>query len=130
VLGGGRGELAHAEVVDDEQRRRGQALEMLVAPAFHGGLGELREKDVGLSVEHAMSLLDRGAPDRLGEMALAGARRTEKKRVLAQLDEAAGRELEDQLPVHLAVEGEVEGVERPVWIAEASLLDAPLDEGV
>ena len=45
-------------------------------------------------------------------------------------DEAAGRELEDEGAVHLLVEVELEGVERLADVAEAGLLEAPLEESV
>ncbi|MFN8542879.1 MAG: hypothetical protein U0807_01500 [Candidatus Binatia bacterium] len=57
--------------------------------------------------------------DRLREMALAGAGWAEEERVFALGDEAAGRELEDERPVELLVEVEIEGVEGLVGIAEA-----------
>ena len=50
---------------------------------------------------------------RLREVALAGAGRSEEERVLVLADEARGGELEDERAVHLLVEVEVEGVERP-----------------
>ena len=37
---------------------------------------------MGLAVEDAVALLDRGEADRLGEVALAGAGRAEEERVL------------------------------------------------
>jgi hypothetical protein len=44
-------------------------------------------------VDHAVALLDRGAPDPLSEMALPGARRPEEQHVFAPGDEARGGEL-------------------------------------
>src|SRR5262245_41084695 len=41
VLGGGGGKLAHAEVVDDEQRDAGELRELLLALAGEGGIGKL-----------------------------------------------------------------------------------------
>ena len=85
---------------------------------------------MSLAVDHAVALLDRGAPDRLGEMALAGAGRPEEQDVFALGDEARGCELVDQSPVHLLVEIKVEGVERAVGVAEARGLDATGREAV
>ena len=96
VLGGRVRQLAHAEVVDDEQRHGGQVGEDVLAGAVERGVGELLEQHVRLAVEHAMALLDGGAADGLGEVALAGAGRAEEERVLALLDEAAGGELVDR----------------------------------
>jgi hypothetical protein len=36
----------------------------------------------------------------------------------------------DERPIHLLVEIEIEGVERPIGVAEPRLLDAPLDQTV
>jgi hypothetical protein len=54
---------------------------------------------VGFAVEHAVSLLNRGEADRLRQMALAGAGRTEEQRVLSLLDEALRRQLGDEATV-------------------------------
>ena len=75
-----------------------------------------------LAIDDAIALLDRGAADRLGEMALAGAGRAEEERVLALLDEAGGGEVVDQRAIHLLVEIEIKAVERAVGIAKARLL--------
>jgi hypothetical protein len=42
--------------------------------------------------------------------------------------EAGGRQLEDEPPVHLLVEVEIEGVERLARLAKASRLDAPPEQ--
>jgi hypothetical protein len=55
--------------------------------------------------------LDHGAADGLGQVALTRAWWSEKERVLALRDEAAGGELVDQRPIHLLVEIEIEGIE-------------------
>ena len=46
VLGGGVGEPAHAEVIDDEERHGGQLGEVCLAGVGEGGLGEFLEQDV------------------------------------------------------------------------------------
>ena len=55
--------------------------------------------------------MDRGVTDGLCEVALARAWWAEKQRVFALRDEAPGRELEDELAIHLPVELEIEVVE-------------------
>ena len=51
----------------------GQLREIRLAGAVERGVGDLLEQRVGLAIDDAIALLDRGAADRLGEMALAGA---------------------------------------------------------
>jgi hypothetical protein len=75
VLGGGVRELAHAEVVDDEERHDGQISEVLLAGAVEGGVGDLLDEGVGLAVDDAVALVDGGAADGLGQVALAGSGR-------------------------------------------------------
>jgi transposase InsO family protein len=130
ILGRRLGELAHAQVVDDEQRDAGQMGEVRFARAVELGLGEFLEEDVRLAVADAMALLDDGDADRLGKVALAGAGAAEEEAVLPLGDEAAGGELEDERTVHLLVEVEVEGVERLVGIAEAGLLEPAVEQPV
>src|SRR5690606_15891448 len=130
VLAGGGGQLAHAEVVEDEERDRRDGLDVALAFARELGVGQLLEEDVRLTVEHTVALLDDSQADGLGEVALAGAGRPEQERVLVLGDEAAGRQLEDEAAVHLLVKVEVEGVERAAGVAEAGLLDAPFEEAV
>ena len=71
ILGGGVGQLAHAEVVDDEQGDAGQLVEKGLAGVGERGLGELFEEGVRFAVEDAVALLDCGAADGLGDVALA-----------------------------------------------------------
>jgi hypothetical protein len=56
--------------------------------------------------------------------------RPRKERVLPLGDEAAGGELEDEGPVHLLVEVELEGVEGLPGVAEAGVLDPALEQPV
>lgn len=44
VLGGGGGQLAHAEVVDDDQRGAGERIELLAPGALKIGLRQLLEQ--------------------------------------------------------------------------------------
>ena len=77
VLGGGMRQLAHAEVVDDEQGHAGQIGQIVLARLGERRLGELLEEGVGFAVDDAVALLNRGAADGLCEMALAGTWRPE-----------------------------------------------------
>ncbi len=87
VLGGGGGELAHAEVVDDEQRHGRELGEELFAGAADGGAGDVLQEPVSLPVEDPLVLgLDDGAADGLGDVALAGAGWAGKERVLVAQD--------------------------------------------
>src|SRR5947209_18346420 len=75
-----------------------------------------------------MALLDERAAEGLGEMTLARAGRAEEDDVLALGEEAAGGEREDEVAVHLLVEGEVEAVEGLVGIAKLGLLEPAGEE--
>ena len=90
IFSGGVGQLAHAQIVDDEQRDGAQLGEIGLAGVGERGLGELFEQGVGLAIQHAVALLDGGTADGLREVALAGARRAEEEGILALCDEARG----------------------------------------
>ena len=81
-------QLAHPEIVDDEQRHRREIGEEVLALAVERGVGDLLDQHVRLAIDDAPALLDRGTSDRLREMALASAGRPEEERVLAQDHEA------------------------------------------
>ena len=102
----------------------------VLARAVDRRVGELLDQHVGLAVDHAEALLDGCAADGLGEVALAGSRRTEEERVLVAVDELPGGELEDQSAVHLLVEVPVEGIEGAIGVAKLSRLDAPGEQPV
>ena len=119
VLGGGVRQLAHAEVVDDEQGYAGQFGEVVLAGVGERGLCELFKESVRFAVDDAVALLDGGPADGLGEVALTGSGRTEQEGVLALGDEACGGELVDECAVDVLVEGEIEAVERAVGVTEA-----------
>ena len=55
---------------------KGQSKELhvLFAGAVESGFGRFIEQGVGFAVEHAVSLLDGGLADGLGQVALAGTR--------------------------------------------------------
>jgi hypothetical protein len=86
VFGRGSRELAHTEVVDDEQRHGGELGHDLLAALVERGIGELVEKRMRLAVAHSMALLDGREGERLCEVTLAGAGRSEEENVLATLD--------------------------------------------
>ena len=67
---------------------------------------------------------------RLRQVTLPGAGRAEKEHVFALCDEARGRQLVDERPIHLLVEIEIEGIEGAVRITEARLFVPPLEEPV
>ena len=104
VLGGGLEQLAHAEVVDDEQVRAGQLGEVVLAGVGERRLGEFFEEGVRSRWRRG-SLLDRGALDRLGKMTLARTGLADQEDVLALCDEACGGELEDECALIFFVEG-------------------------
>ncbi len=130
VFGGGVRELAHAEVVDDEQGDRRQLDEEGLAGAVERGVCQLLEQRVRFAIEHAVALMNGGPPDGLGEMTLACARRAEEEDVFPLQDEAPGRQLVDERAIHLLVEIEVKGVEGAVGIAKPRLLEPARDEPV
>ena len=66
-LGGGQRQLAHAEVVDDQQRDGGEQFHVFLALAIERGVGQFFQQDVRLAIEHAIALLDDGVADGLGE---------------------------------------------------------------
>src|SRR5205807_4617732 len=102
----------------------------LGARAGGRGIGELLEQRVRFAVEPAMALQDERAAEGLGEMTLARAGRAEEDDVLARGEEAAGGEREDEVAVHLLVEGEVEAVEGLVGVAKLGLLEPAGEEAV
>ncbi len=79
---------------------------------------------MGLTVEDTVALLDDGEADGLGKVAFASSGRSQEEGILVLVDEAGGGELEDELAVHLPVEVEVEGVERPTDVAKGRVLEA------
>ena len=72
-----------------------------------------------------MALVDRGPPEGLREMTLAGAGRAEEEGILVLRDETAGGELVDQSAIPLLVKREVKAVERAIGVPEACLLVPP-----
>jgi len=62
-LGSGEGQLAHAQIVEDEQGHGHQELHVLFAGTVESGFGQFIEQAVGLAVEHAVALRDSGASE-------------------------------------------------------------------
>src|SRR5271157_3192448 len=102
----GEGQLAHSQIVDDEQGHGHQELHVLFVGAVERGLGQLIEQAVRLAVEHAVTLLDSGVSDSLSQVALASTGGTEKQCVFAAPDKAGSSQVEDQAAIHLPVESE------------------------
>ena len=98
-------QLAHAEVVDDEQGHAGQLGQIGLAGVGERRFGEFFKEGVRFAVDDAVALLDGGASDGLGEMALARTGRTDQECVFALGDEPRGGEFEDEGAVDLLVEG-------------------------
>src|SRR5271166_5906170 len=103
---------------------------VLFAGAVEGGFGQLIEQAVGLAVEHAITLLNGGLADSLGQMAFAAAGWTEKQCVFVAGNEGTGGQVEHQAAVHLLVEGEVEVVEGSLRVAELRLFTSPLQQPI
>src|ERR1022692_4704467 len=129
-FGGGEGQLAHSELIEDEQRHGHQKLHVLFAGAIEGGFGQVIEQGVGLAIEHAVTLLDGGLADGLRQVTLAGAGWAEKQGIFVARDEGASGQIEDQAAIHLLVESEVEVVEGLVRVAELGLLFPPLQQAL
>src|SRR5262249_22964154 len=120
VLGGGVRQLAHAEVVNDEERHGGNRFHVFLACAIGNSVGEFIEQDVGFAIQHTIALQDRSLPDGLRQVTLAGSTGAEKQRIFALVDKRAGGQVEHQTAIDFRVEGEVEVIERTVGIAKAS----------
>ena len=88
ILGRRVRELAHAEVVDDEQRDGRDVGEIVLPRTGELRLDEVLDEGMRLAIEDAMALLDHGEADRLGQVALAGARRTKEEAIGVRRDYA------------------------------------------
>ena len=67
-FGGGKRQLAHAQIVDDEQGDGHQEVHLLFARAIECGVGEIIEQSVGFAVDRAIALLDSGLADGLRQV--------------------------------------------------------------
>ena len=86
----------------------------------HLGKSHLAQAIGRAAIHQGYPVLYREAHTFLEELAVPGG--LSKEHVFALGDEARGRELVDEGPIHLPVEGEVEGLERAVRVAEPGLL--------
>jgi hypothetical protein len=127
-LGGGQRQLAHSQVVDDQQRHGGQQFHKLLALAIERGVGQFFQQCVGFAIQHAVALLDDGVPDGLCAVTFAAARWTKKQGIFALSDPVRRGQFEDQIAIHLGVELEVEVVQALVGIAELRLFVASLQQ--
>lgn len=101
-----------ADLVDDQERGSAEMPEALAELSLPLS-GCQRGNDVGEGGEvDAPSGLDRLDRERGGQMALAGAGRTEEVHHFGAVDEGEFGECEDPLPVERGLEGEVEASER------------------
>src|SRR5215831_16945233 len=119
-------QLAHAEIVDDEQRHASQRFHELFACTLGDRFGQIIEQHMRFPVHHPVVLLNRNLTDSLSQMTLAGAAGTEKQSVFPPADEATGGQIEYQAAIHLRVESEIEVVQHLVRVAEGGLLAPPL----
>lgn len=100
------------DLVDDQQGGPCVEAELFDQASFAFGLGQrLDQFGQGCTV-NALALLDRGHPERRGQMALACARWPEKVDHLGAGDEVQLRQCHDPIPVQRRLEGEVEAFER------------------
>ena len=76
ILGRGEWELAHAQVIEDEQGHGGEEFHALLACLIESGVGQLFQQTMGLAIQDAIALLDRGLADGLSEMRFSAAGRT------------------------------------------------------
>src|SRR5207302_7661804 len=83
----GLGQLAHAQVIDDQQRDGGQPVHHLFAGTFQRSFGKFFQQSMSLTIEHSIPLLDGSRADRLSQMTLSASRWTEKESVFAARSE-------------------------------------------
>lgn len=112
VFRGRMRQLAHAEVIDDQQGHGREVGEVGLARAVERGVGDLLEQRVRLAIDDAIALLDRGTANGLGEMTLARAGRAEEERVFTPLDEVGRGEVVEEGP---AARGAGRWTPRPWW---------------
>jgi hypothetical protein len=73
--GGSDWQLAHAQIIDDEERNRSQQFHMFLAGPIDGRFRQVVEQFVGLAIQHAIDLLNDSLPDGLSKMTFPGAGR-------------------------------------------------------
>ena len=75
VLGRRMWQLPHPEIVDNEQRDRGELGEVAPTGAVERGGGQFLEERVRFAIDDSMALLDRGPPEGLGQDASMSVKR-------------------------------------------------------
>src|SRR5262249_6664960 len=130
VFGGGQRELAHSEIVNDEQRKRDDPLDVLFPGAVQSCIGKFIKQSVSLSIQHPVALRDDRLTDCLRDMALARAWRTQQQSILAPGNERTGSQIEHKAAIHFLVEAEVKVVESLMRIAEAGLFSSALKQPI
>src|ERR1700674_1255661 len=123
-------QLAHPEIVDDQQRNGGQRFDVLPAVAGGDSVGEFIEQHVRFAIEDPVALQNGRLADGLSQMTLACSTGAEKQGVLPFGDEAAGGEVENQTTVHLRIKSKVKTIKRPVGVTEAGLLASAFQQPV
>ena len=103
-------QLAHPEVVNDQEGDCRQILHKGLMCAIDGGFGNVVESRMGFAIEDAVSLRYHRQSDGLGQIALAGAGGSEKQGDFVSGDETDGGQIEGQTAIYLRVECKVEGV--------------------
>jgi len=108
VVGLLRGELAEAEVIDDEDIRVQVSAEAAVPGTVGMAASEVGEEAVGARVEDLVAQATGTVADGLQDMGFARADWTADDDRLSSFNEVAGGPVPDLLCGHLGIEGEVE----------------------
>ncbi|MDQ0710613.1 hypothetical protein QFZ55_000065 [Streptomyces luteogriseus] len=95
VVGLWCGQLAHREVVEDEQVRADEFTDALVPSAVRVAAGELGEDAAGLGEADACALADGEVAEGLGDVCLSDTDRAEKDDGLAGVEPAQGGQVAD-----------------------------------
>lgn len=130
ILSRRQGQLAHAEIVDDEERHRGHRLHELLTLTFYDRFGEFLQQDMRLPIDHAIVLLDGSLADGLSQVAFPRPAWTQEKSIIPLADEGTGGQVKHQAAVHLRVEGEIEVVQSLVRVAEGGLFAPPIQDAL
>ena len=103
---------------------------MLPASAIERSVGDFLKQDVRFAVDHPIPLCDHCLSDSLSQVTLTGAGWTQKQSIFMARHELSGGQIENQAPIHLLVEIEIEVVERFLWITELRLFSPPFQQSV
>ena len=126
-VAGVRGQSAQEQVIDDEQACSGELLAVLAELAELSGLVDFVDQHMRFAIEDAVAMLDGDESERLGDMALAGARFTNEQRILPGVEELERGELEDLALGKLGVVRPVE-VLQGLAFGEPGVAEAPLKQ--